>query len=291
MSSFSFSKVAIIQSLDPGEDESGTELGKYIDGLRVAHPTVPKVELINVKGREGFLQAINNLVREAAQNDDCPILQIETHGWEDKTGLAFPDDTSLSWHELSIPLARLNKATGFNLLVCMSACFGGHSLTFVRPNEPSPCFALIGPTDTVYPDELLGSFQALYQELLITLDAGAALAKLNAHGLKKGGFLTITAEDWFFKLADGYLRTHCTKDRLKARAGAIVERLKSEGKALSPSDQLSIEQIGKSLASSFFDRQFQRFFMLGDIPDNLDRFERALVDARHRAEQFMDSQN
>jgi hypothetical protein len=65
MSSFSFSKVSIIQSLDLGEFESGTELGKYIDGLRDDHPTVPQVELINVKGREEFLRAIDTLVEEA----------------------------------------------------------------------------------------------------------------------------------------------------------------------------------------------------------------------------------
>ena len=234
MSSFSFSKVSIIQALDPGEFESGTELGKYIDGLRDDRPTVPQVELINVKGREEFLRVIDTLVEEADRTDDCPILQIEMHGWEDKTGLAFPDDSSLSWPELSTPLARLNKATGFNLLVCMSACFGGHSLSFVRPHMPSPCFALIGPTHSVDPAELLGSFRALYRELLIKLDANAALVRLHAHGLEEGGFVTVTADDWFFKLAEGYLRTHCTKDRLKARAGAIVERLRRDGKMNRP---------------------------------------------------------
>ncbi len=290
MVSFSFSKISIIQALDPGEFESGTELGKYVDGLRDDHPTVPQVELINVKGREEFLQAVDTLVKQAERNDDCPILQIEMHGWEDKTGLAFPDDSSLSWPELATPLARLNKATGFNLLVCMSACFGGHSLSFVRPHNPSPCFALIGPTHSVDPAELLGSFRAVYRELLVNLDADAALAKLHAHGLEEGGFLTITAEDWFFKLADGYLRTHCTKDRLKARAGAIVERLRSEGKTLGQLNLSEVDRIGNMLASSFFDRQFNKFFMLADIPENQNRFEGSLVTAKHRAADFMESQ-
>lgn len=290
MSSFTFSKISIIQALDPGEFESGTELGKYIDGLRADHPTVPQVELINLKGREEFLQAIDKLVTDADRNDDCPILQIEMHGWEDKTGLAFPDDSSLSWLELAAPLARLNKATGFNLLVCMSACFGGHSLSFVRPNNPSPCFALIGPTHSVNPAELLGSFRNLYRELLTKLDADAALEKLHSHGLKEGGFLTITADDWFFKLTDGYLRTHCTKDRLKVRASAIVERLKSQGKTLGSSGLYEIDQIGNMLASSFFDRQFAKFFMLEEIPENQSRFEALLVTAKQRAADFLDSQ-
>lgn len=290
MSSFSFSKISIIQALDPGEFETGTELGRYIDGLREDHLTVPRVELINVKGRDGFLRAVDALVTGAKQYDDIPILQIEVHGWEDKSGLAFPDDSSLSWLELAAPLALLNMATRFNLLVCMSACFGGHSLSFVRPHHPSPCFALVGPTHSVDPAELLGSFRALYRELLINLDADAALGKLHAHGLEEGGFLTVTAGDWFFKLADGYLRTHCTKDRLKARAAAIVERLRIEGRILGHPDLSAVDHIGAMLASSFFDRQFDKFFMLREIPENQRRFEEALVKAKQRADEFMAAQ-
>jgi len=290
MSTFSFSKIAIIQSLDSGEFESGTELGKYIDGLRVDHATVPTVELINVRGRDEFLQAVDRLTADAEQNDECPILQIEMHGWDDKSGLAFPDDSSLTWGELSGPLARLNKATGFNLLVCMSACFGGHALSFIKPNSPSPCFGLIGPTESVNPGELLGSFRALYRGLLITLDANAALSKLQAHGLAEGGFVTVTAEDWFFKLAAGYLRTYCTKALLQARAAAIVERLKAEGKTLSSSDAKKIDLIGELLATSFLNRQFPRFFMLDDIPENRSRFEQSMTTAAQQVAEFMSSQ-
>jgi hypothetical protein len=290
MSFFGFSKISIIQALDSGEFETGTELGKYIDGLRDDYPTVPQVELINVKGRAEFLWAVDGLVKAAKEDNDCPILQIETHGWEDKSGLAFPDDSSLSWPELAAPLAQLNKATRFNLLVCMSACFGGYSLSFVRPHNPSPCFALVGPTHSVGPAELLGSFRALYRELLINLDADAALGKLHAHGLEAGGFLTVTAGDWFFKLADVYLCTYCTKDRLKARATAIVERLRSEGRMLGHQDLSAVDQIGAMLASSFFDRLFGKFFMLQDIPENQRRFEEALVTAKKRAAEFMAAQ-
>lgn len=290
MSLFSFSKVTIIQALDPGEFESGTQLGKYINGLRDDCTYVPRVELINVNGRDDFLKAIDTLVLQAEQDGDYPILQVEAHGWKDKTGLAFPDDSSLSWSELSNPLARLNKATGFNLLVCISACFGGHSLSFVRPENPSPCFGLIGPTHEANPAELLGSFRALYRELLINLDTNKALVKLRSHGLLEGGFLSVTAEDWFFKLADGYLHIHCTKDRLKARASAIVEQLTREGKSLNPKALSTIDQIGKALASSFLDRHFNEFFMLEHIPENRSRFEQSLAIAKSKAIEFIDTQ-
>ncbi len=290
MSSFKFSKVAILQSLDPAEFETGTELGKSIEGLRDDHAVVPEVELINVKGREEFLQAIDKLTTEVEKSDTAPILQIEMHGWEDKTGLAFPDDTSLTWPELSDPLARLNKATGFNLLVCMSACFGGHSLSFVKPDGPSPCFGLIGPTHSVDPSELLGGFRSFYRELITTLDINAALANLHAHKLQEGGYINITAEEWFFRLAAGYLKTDCTEERLQARAKTITDQMKSEGKTLNDAQLAAIAQLGTTLATSFLDRRFPTFFMTDAIPENHVRFGQALTQAKQDVADFMASQ-
>lgn len=285
-----FSKVAIIQSLDPGEFETGTELGKSIDGLRDDHAVVPEVEVINVKGRDEFLQAIGKLTTEAEQSAATPILQIEMHGWEDKSGLAFPDDSSLTWPELSDPLARLNKATGFSLLVCMSACFGGHSLSFVKPDGPSPCFGLIGPTHSVSPSELLGGFRAFYRELVTTLDVNAGLAKLHAHKLQEGRYINITAEQWFFRLANGYLKTYCTKERLQARAKAITDQIKNEGKALNDAQLAAIAQLGTMLANNFLDRRFPTFFMVDAIPENRVRFGHSLTEAKQEVADFIASQ-
>ncbi len=291
MSSFKFSKVAIIQSLDPGEFATGTELGKSIEGLRDDHADVPDVELINVVGRKEFLQAISKLTAEVEQQDAVPILQIEMHGWEDKSGLAFPDDSTLRWQDLSDPLARLNRATDFNLLVCMSACFGGHSLSFVRPNGPSPCFGLIGPTHTVSPSELLGGFRSFYRELIVTRDVNAALTKLHSLSLQEGGYINITAEEWFFKIADGYLKTYCTEERLTARGKAITEKLMKGGKHLNAAQRAAISDIGKTFANSFLDRRFPEFFMLDAIPENQVRFGASLTEAKQQVEEFFASQN
>lgn len=248
MSIFSFSKIAIIESLDPGEFKSGTHLGKYIEGLKVDFPGVPDAELTEVTGRVEFLKVLQALTDDAENGRGTPILQIEMHGWDDKTGLAFPDDTSLSWAELGSALATLNKATRFNLLVCVSACFGGHFIEALLPSGPSPCFAMIGPTNSVSPSELLGSFRSLYRQLLTTLDANTALSALLAHRLDEGGFVTATAEDWFFRLADGYLRTHCTPERLAERGSAIIEEFHEKGALLGPELQLKISQLGEELA-------------------------------------------
>ena len=122
------------------------------------------------------------------------------------------------------------------------------------------------------------------------LDANAALKALHEHRLDEGGFLTTTAEDWFFKLSDDYLRTHCTQERLKERAKNIVEELRREGKSLSAAVQARISHIGEELAFSFLDRRFPSFFMTDSIPENRERFSNSLCEAKRKAREFFDSQ-
>ncbi|WP_050468743.1 hypothetical protein [Herbaspirillum chlorophenolicum] len=290
MSGFEFSKIAIIQSLEEDEVETGTELKKYIDGLREDNLDVPEAVLINVKGSDEFLKVIEQLTVEAIKSEEVPILQIEMHGWQDKTGLAFADDSSLTWQEISTPFASLNRATGFNLLVCMSACFGGHSLSFVKPDGPSPCFGLIGPSHSVDSAELLGGFRAFYRELITSRDVNSALKHLHAHKLEEGEYLNIRAEDWYFQIADLYLRTKCTKERLRARADTVLAQMSREGNILSSGQIAKIVEIGTDLAKSYVERRFPTFFMLDSIPSNEDRFGQSLARAKEEVERFMASQ-
>jgi hypothetical protein len=290
MSNFSFTKVAVIESLGPNDRKTGTELSKAIDALRGTHPGVPRVDLVLADSRKEFLDVLESLAEDAEKNAEYPILQIETHGWDDKMGLALADGTSVSWGELAAALVRINRATGFNLVVCVAACFGGHFLGALNPTSPSPCFAMIGPTETVGEEELLDGFQSLYRTLLLTLNADSALKALLGHQLDEGRFLTMTAEDWFFSLSGDYLRTHCTKERLRERGEAIIEQVRQEGKELNSAQQLGVSKLGEELAFGFLDRRFPSFFMTNAIPENLKRFSSSLVAARQHAREFFDAQ-
>jgi hypothetical protein len=286
MSTFSFSKVAIIESLEPDEFESGTVLSQYINGLRDDNPDAPPAELTQVEGCNGFLAKIHELTLAAQNDGDFPILHIEMHGWRDKSGLAFPDGSSLSWNHLADALASLNKAMHFNLVVCISACFGGHFVGSINPMASAPCFALIGPTHKANGPELLGSFRGFYRELLTTLNTPAALEALYGHRLDQGGFVTTSAEDWFFKLANGYLLRDCTPSRLKERVDKIIVELNQEGKAVSAEQRIEFENIGETMAMGFLDRMFPRFFMIDSIPENAQRFENSLSKAKADALNF-----
>lgn len=291
MSDFSFSKIVIIESLEHDEFKSGTALCEYINGLKEDNPGSPTAHLVDVTGRDGFLSVIAALTEEAQRLGEAPILHIEMHGFEDKSGLSFPDGSSLGWDELALALIKLNKATEFNLVVCVAACFGGHFIDAVRPNDPSPCFALIGPSDLTDGAELLSSFRSLYRTLLTTLSASDALAALHSHRLNVGAFYYVSAEQWFFRLADGYLRTCCTKVRLKERRDKIIKELVSEGKEINAAQKAMLAEMGRTMASTFLERRFPTFFMTDEIPSNHARFSSSLTVARERVADFIASQS
>ncbi|MCI0993444.1 hypothetical protein [Pseudomonas corrugata] len=291
MSDFNFSKIVIIEALEHDEFKSGTALCEYINGLKEDNPESPTAHLVDVTGCDGFFSVIEALIEEAQRLGEAPILHIEMHGFEDKSGLSFPDGTSLGWDDLALALTKLNKAIEFNLVVCVAACFGGNFINAVRPDDPSPCFALIGPSDFTDGAELLGSFRSLYRTLLTTLSASDALVALHSHQLNVGAFYSISAEQWFFRLADDYLRKCCTKEKLKERRDAIIEALISEGKEINAAQKAILADMGRNMAFTFLERRFPTFFMTDDIPRNHARFLSSLMVARERVADFIASQS
>lgn len=287
MHEFTFTRVFIIQALTQKEFPSGTELKGYIDGLRENCPTVPPVDLVDVSSKEEFLAILTGLTSDCAQLNEQPILHIEAHGLTNQCGLCFPDGSKLDWLDLAGPLATLNQVSGFNLIVCVAACFGGHFLEGLKTGQASPCFGLIGPTHETNGPELLGSFRGLYRELLVNLDADAGLTALHAHRLGDGGFLTITAEEWFFKLVKGYLQRDCTRERLGERAAYLHDEIRAEGKTMPLG---AVIQLGEQLARSYLDRSFETFFMTTHIPGNVQRFSESHEKAKSATTDFFASQ-
>lgn len=290
MASFTFSKIVILESLDSTEYKSGSKLCKFINSLKSIHPGVPDAQLVEVAGKDAFVAAIATLIDEAESTGEGPILQIEMHGWEDKSGLAFSDGSELSWDALGTCLSDLNRATRFNLVICLATCYGAHFIEALRPSGPSPCFAMIGPTESMYPDELLKSFKSFYEKLLTERDASAALEALHQHQIKEGGFMNRTAEDWFFKISEGYLQTHCTAEELKRRSEAIIGAVLLKTGVLTPEQKANIARLGKTLANGFLDQKFPVFFMTDTIPENIQRFGSSLDAAKQRVEAFFNSQ-
>jgi len=288
MTTTTHTRVVIIESLDarnPKDFKSGSELQLYLEGLAEDNPHVIPTILHKVSSEKEFRVVLRELIRLAKENSDKPILHIETHGYDDTSGIVFSDGSDCLWSDLRPMLVELNEATEFNLLVCFASCFGAWSLGMIRPMEPAPCWGLIGPSEFTDGSELLGGFRAFYRPLLVSQDADAGIQALVSWPLENGYFLVEIAENWFYKLIDGYLTKDCTKERLSERAKAIYSQMPNKNVSIEV-----IEQIGRERAQVLIDDYFEKFFMIDRIEKNRERFDDGLQKAKKKATEFFELQ-
>lgn len=287
MDFYTYNRVLVIESLDPEVDYlSGTDLANFIRGLQEDAGNVCQVEHISVIGRTDLLAALSAEVVKAKAGD-YPILHIETHGLENHSGLALANGSTISWLELTKALAPLNQATDFNLLICAAACFGGRGARMIQANNPSPCYALIGPDERVHWAELLSRFSTFYRVLFETQQTSAAFKALTDAPLNEGRFHAIGAHDWFFGQVRDYLNRYCTNEYVDVRIRRIVEESKT-GADPKTYDQISAGANRRNLV--FVDDVFRTFFMTDTIPSNVDRYASILDQARAFAHEFFDEQ-
>jgi hypothetical protein len=288
VSDFAVNSVVIIESLGTDEFKSGRALQGHIQGLTHEFNHIPPVYLYEVSGLSQFLDTLNQLTENANLKNQRPVLHIEVHGREDQDGISFTDGSYILWSGLASHLSELNRATQFNLLVCVAACFGAHSLSMVRSENPAPCLVLIGPTKITTGPELLMCFRQFYRELLSKLDLTMAITGLTQQKLEVGGFLVQEADDWFFNVITGYLESECTNKRIKERAWIMYKNLPKKNRPLTPAP---LESALKKASEEAIDWYFEIFFMTSFLPNNFIRFADKLSMGKDQLKKFFQAQN
>lgn len=289
MSDFSF-KVVVIESLPPSDKfNSGKELYKFLVGLTHDDIRESPATLFSVVNAGEFRDLIRKLATEAHAKRENYILHIETHGLYDTSGILFADKkSSISWNELSSLLVPLNRATRFNLLVCVAACFGGYFLREVRPEVPAPCWGIIGPTDITNGPELLNRFRMFYRQLFNAADSTIEIEALLRSPLDHGCFLVRSVDDWFQRLFESYFKDHCTKDAIERRVSSMVAEANALGTDI---PREVIRECLKEKNSLLIDEFFNSFFMTADVPENIIRYADLLSSGRLEIKRFLDTQN
>lgn len=265
-----FDRVVIIKSLEPEEFDSASALRDYVRtqiddcGLQIA------VEILDCESANEFLDVIDLLTQRAYANGERPILHIECHG-DPTTGLEFANGSELSWKDVGSNLTRLNKATDFNLFVVFAACFGFHFLGQLSPVTSSPCWGMIGPTNTVDPGEILRGFRTFYRTLFITIDLSKALGSISTERLEHSSWFAQIAETWFLRICYEYIRDHCTLEQTQERAKILKATVRTTGARVWLKDVEA--QLRFRNTHDLLGKYFDSYFMIKEIPGNKTRFQ------------------
>jgi hypothetical protein len=266
-----FNKIIIIQSLK--DFHTGNKLQDDLNVLTIFTEGVVSSELVDVGNKKEFLESLTEIKKDIQDDKYRPIIHIEAHGDEDNIILASGE--LIPWQEMKIPLAEINEATRFNLIVCISACYGVCLAKAFTINDRAPWLALLGPKEEMYPENLLKDYTGFYENILKTDNSSMAkaLERLNDDLTKKynAKYLFINAKMLFEWSWIKYLRDDCSNVNLNKRANEILKKLRKEPPKYLPSRNDIKKDILKDRPKSF-SKSKEIFFMMDLFKENQDRF-------------------
>lgn len=280
---FHLSRIVVVESLESHEVKTGKHVAELIEASDNARLMGLAVEYHTCEHAGEFIEFVRELTLDVSRTGRIPLLHIECHG-DQTDGLEFQNGSVLSWPELSDLLVDLNRAAQFNLVAVFSACYGGHFLSRLDSIDPAPCYAMIAPTESVNPSEILAGFRTFYTTLFKTGDAGVAIDEIMQLDLQDGQWFGQQAELWYERIVIDYIEMHCTNAAMKVRSLRMLNKLRAKNV------NATIGYLKRGLVqanrSNLVDKFFERYFMVDTLPENALRFHAVRARLEQRISQL-----
>ena len=259
--------LVIVESLRPDEDQTGSQLYQYLQ----SKPLPIETELYRPATRAELFDVLERLAQRAEAGACVPIIHLEVHG--SKQAVQVSSMEIISWHELSVPLRRVNLAVRNSMIVTTAVCYGAYigTAAATHPSDPAPFCGAVGPGEEVYSDDLLAGFRAFFDELLHTGNFAVAIKALQQHNLP--GFVPLDMATLFAK---GYGQYASSLDgpEFEARVDELLAQLPPEEVARRGGSAKAREDIVRTLRN-YRERREAKWvhFIMADLyPENRERF-------------------
>ena len=267
-------KLAVIESLRPCDGHTGEKLAQEVADAQAAAGFSIAIQVFRCESADAFGQVIARLTQEAKLKEYLPVLHIECHG-DDLHGLEFADGGLMSWNVLMDVLRPLNEATELGLIVSVAACFGLGATRGLDIAKPAPCFALIGPSDGIWSNELFGALKDFYLDLTFRATTAMAVENLRAVKLEAGGFEVVTVRQWFRLVMLSYLDNNTSIKKRKEQALRQYRQGRKEGLLL---DMTYWKKHFIKTLPTLLRGYHRQFFMVDTFPHQAEHFTAALQD-------------
>lgn len=177
-------KIIVIQSLRPKDLKSGEHLFEDVVKWKgILKANVPS-EFYKVGSKDEFIDKLSEIRSELVEGDIL-TLQLETHG-ADK-GIEFSNGEMMGWSEFQDQMRLINEQIGGLLVVCLAMCFGGATISTIRPDLRAPYRAIVAPFKEVPAGSIEDGFHAFYDIYDNMLDLFKAMEELNKVAIDEDG--------------------------------------------------------------------------------------------------------
>lgn len=284
MANLRFSKITIIESLPPGEKKTGRLIADDVQMLSVFHEFNVDVEYKEVISRIEFLQCLVKL-QEEAKAGIWPILHIECHGMHGGVGIVLANGDHVSWADVKPYLTELNVATQCNLLVVLVACYGAHMGQLIQVVDRAPFWAMVSPTNEIYPQEIMETLTAFYKGLISEQNGDVALEAILSIPLRNGGYYFASAAGFFKRVYASYIKEESSKEAIELRAKRMHKNIKKSPSLVRVSKG-RLKRLLKSTESQYYQKHYRNFFMVDLYPENSQRFTVSLNEVKRLANEL-----
>ena len=273
-----FNKVWVIESLRPGDRETGKTL--YNDVLLPISGREPDlaVEIACPTDRESFFNVLSGVERDANAGV-FSMIHFECHG--SKKGLQLTNLDFVSWSQLRDALIRINTASRLNTIIVVAACNGIHLINVSTRLDRAPFWAVIGPVEEISDLAMKRDFAAFYDTFFHSLNGDDAINALN-----RGGSGPVRAYQFrssaglFMRAYITYHQTHCIGKGRKVRLEALVTEAMKDPASRSKGVNWVRKRLKVELAKErkHFMKFKNRFFMIDKFRENSNRFSMSYDD-------------
>ena len=168
-----------------------------------------------------------------------PILHFDMHGNKENGIEIGATSEFVSWKWLTNELRKLNRTTGNNLAIFITACYGFYILKALDYSKPCPFFIMLAPPDTITVGDIEKSVVPFYSELMQSGSVKSARTKLC------GNYEYFHSERVFLIIFARYIREKCMgKGGRSRRERLLTETIKEKGL---PNTRLTRRQLRKGI--------------------------------------------
>lgn len=267
-----FNKVWILESLRPGDLETGKSL--YNDVLLPIKQSSPDLE-VGIEcptDRATFFAALDVIKRECDAGI-YPMIHFECHGGTE--GLQLGNNDIVKWEELRNSLIEINVASKLNVVIVVAACNGIHLIKVSTQLDRAPYWAVIGPVEDVYDLDVKRDFTSFYRKFFESMNGDDAIYALN-RGVQgpERPYHFHTSVGLFKRAYIAYHKNHCRGKGRRVR----VEDLVTVAMGDPACQKLGVKEVrlhikdGLAQEEQHFQKKKKEFFLIDQCPENATRF-------------------
>ncbi len=157
------SSILVVDMLPEGERGTARRLEEHLGGQHGRGQSDLTTSLLRLDSKFEFFNEMMKLAGRCSKGGGIPILHIEAHG--SPIGLECPDGGVIKWCEIAEAITPINQASGHNLIVVMSTCYGYYLGQTLNIHSPAPFAILVAPNEEVKVAEIELPTENFYSDL------------------------------------------------------------------------------------------------------------------------------